>query len=280
MNPSSEKRLPLSVLLPIYQGDKAHWLRESLKSVEAQTAKASEIIIVQDGPIPSELEEELQKWQKHLPELKVVKLPENKGIPVALNAGVQAASQPWIARMDADDIAELYRFEMQWQYLQAHPEVAIIGSWIDEYDEDMKQKLASRELPTSHKDIYRFAHWRCPFNHQTVMYRRDAVLSVDGYPLEKVMGEDYVLWARLLHAGFKAANIPKPLVRVRAGTSLIHRRRGWVYLKLEYKSMYMIYQMGFYKWYHYAIQLLIRTTVRLMPVGIVAGIYKFLRKSN
>ncbi|GCD77077.1 putative glycosyltransferase [Thermaurantimonas aggregans] len=279
MNPFSEHRLPITVLLPIYHGDKALWLRESLKSIEAQTAKASEIIIVQDGPISGELEEELHRWQKHLPEIKIVKLPENRGIPAALNAGVQAASQPWIARMDADDIAEPYRFEIQWQFLQRHPEVAIIGSWIDEYDEGMKYKLASRELPTSHADIFRFAHWRCPFNHQTVLYRRDAVLSVGGYPLEKVMGEDYVLWTRLLHAGYLAANIPKALVRVRAGTSLIYRRRGRKYLKLEYKSMYMIYQMGFYKWYHYVIQLLIRTTVRLMPVSLVESVYKLLRKN-
>lgn len=278
MNLSFEQRLPLSVLLPIYHGDKAAWLRESLLSIQTQTVKASEIIVVQDGPIPAELEKELHDWQQRLPELKVVKLPENQGIPAALNAGIQAASQPWIARMDADDIAEPNRFEIQWQYLQKHLEVAIIGSWIDEYDENMKQKLASRELPTAHQDIYRFAHWRCPFNHQTVIYRREAVLSVGGYPLEKVMGEDYVLWARLLHAGYKAANIPQPLVRVRAGTSLIHRRRGWRYLNLEYKSMYMIYQMGFYKWYHYAIQLFIRTMVRLMPVGMVAGVYKLLRK--
>lgn len=280
MNPSSETRLPLSVLLPIYHGDKAEWLRESLQSIANQTRRASEIIIVQDGPVSDDLLNELNNWKERLPEINIVTLEENKGIPAALNAGILAATQPWIARMDADDIAESVRFEIQWNYLLSNTDVTIIGSWIDEYDETMTSKKASRRLPISHEEIFAFAHWRCPFNHQTVIYRKEAVRSVGGYPLEKVMGEDYVLWTKLLHAGCRAANIPQPLVKVRAGRSLIHRRRGWRYLRLEYKSMYMIYKLGFFQWYHYIIQLIIRTLVRLSPAVLVTGIYVLLRKKK
>lgn len=278
MNLSDDHRLPLSVLLPIYHGDKPEWLHQALKSIENQTLKSSEIILVQDGPVSNELYNEVIYWKKRIPDLKVVELKENQGIPAALNAGIQACSQPWIARMDADDIADPLRFELQWNYLKSHPDIVILGSWIDEYDEAMTKKLSTRTVPELHQDIMRFAHWRSPFNHQTVIYLREAVLSVQGYPLEKVMGEDYVLWTRLLYRGFKAANIPQPLVKVRAGKSLLYRRKGWKYLKLEYKSMHMIYRMGFFTWHQYALQLLIRTLVRLLPTSGVRSVYKLLRR--
>lgn len=274
----NQNRIPLSVLLPIYHGDKAEWLRQSLSSIENQTIKATEIVIVQDGPVSADLLNELNQWKEGIPDLKVVELKENQGIPAALNAGVRACTQPWIARMDADDIADPFRFEIQWNYLQSHPDVVIVGSWIDEYDETMITRLATRKVPENHADIKRFAHWRCPFNHQTVIYHRQAVLSVDGYPLEKVMGEDYVLWTRLLHKGYKAANIPRSLVNVRAGKGLINRRKGWKYLQLEYKSMRMMYRMGFYSWYQYVLQLVIRTVVRLLPARGVGRVYKLLRR--
>lgn len=278
MKHSDDQRLPLSVLLPVYHGDKAEWLRQSLLSIENQTLKASEIIVVQDGPVSAELSDELIYWQDLIPELKVVELPENQGIPAALNAGIQACSQPWIARMDADDIAEPYRFELQWRYLQSHPDVVILGSWIDEYNETITMRSATRKVPENHRNILRFARWRSPFNHQTVIYLREAVCAVGGYPPEKVMGEDYVLWTRLLHSGYTAANIQRALVKVRAGKGLIARRKGLKYLLLEYKSMSMIYRMGFFTWYQYGIQLIVRTIVRLMPARGVQKVYSWLRK--
>ncbi|MFN3952245.1 MAG: glycosyltransferase [Thermaurantimonas sp.] len=278
MNHSDDQRLQLSVLLPVYQGDKAEWLHQSLLSIENQTWKASEIIVVQDGPVSAELSDELIYWKKRIPELKVVELKENQGIPAALNAGIQACSQPWIARMDADDIAMPNRFEIQWSYLRSHPDVVILGSWIDEYDETMSMRYATRKVPEHHRNILKFAHWRSPFNHQTVIYRREAVCAVGGYPPEKVMGEDYVLWTRLLHSGYISANIQCALVNVRAGKGLIARRKGLKYLLLEYKSMRMIYQMGFFTWYQYGMQLIIRTIVRLMPTRGVQKVYSWLRK--
>ncbi|RCX05637.1 glycosyl transferase family 2 [Schleiferia thermophila] len=273
-----DQYLPISVLIPVYYGDRADWFDQAMRSLTQQTQRASELIVVQDGPISSELNDRIRFWLKLHHNGKLVTLPENQGIPAALNAGIQAATQPWIARMDADDISDLQRFEIQWDFLVKNPDVVIVGSWIDEYDESMTTFLSSRRPPVSHSEIYKFAHWRCPFNHQTVIYRRDAVLSVGGYPLTKVMGEDYVLWTRLLHAGYRTANIPRPLVKVRAGRALIHRRRGWHYLRLEYKSMSMIYRMGFFTWWQYLLQLCIRTAVRLSPTPVVRRIYSRLRK--
>lgn len=277
MNRSFEQYLPVSVLIPVYFGDRAEWFDQAMRSITHQTLRARELVIVQDGPVCPELQKRMRFWLSLYPSGKLVTLPENQGISAALNAGIQASTQPWIARMDADDIAESRRLEIQWNFLLKNPDVVIVGSWIDEYDETMTTLLASRRPPITHKKIYQFAKWRCPFNHQTVIYRRDAVLHVGGYPQRKVMGEDYVLWTRLLHAGYRTANIPKTLVKVRAGQSLIHRRRGWHYLKLEYHSMTMIYRIGFFSWWQYLLQLTIRTAVRLSPAYLVRNIYAHLR---
>ena len=63
------------------------------------------------------------------------------------------------------------------------------------------------------------AYYRCPINHPTVMFRRDAVLDVGNYR-EMEYGEDYELWYRVLANGKELANIPEILVKVRA-TELI-----------------------------------------------------------
>ncbi len=271
----------ISVLMPVYKGDKAKDFDLALESVCTQTYPAKEIIVVQDGPLTTELETVLEKWQGQNATIKPVKLQKNLGLSGALNAGIDAAQYEWIARMDADDICKADRFEKQANYIASNPEISIIGSWIDEYDEHMKEKTGVRRVPETHDEIRNYAKWRCPFNHMTVMYKTAAVRELGKYRNYGAVGDDYELWARFLLNGYKAANIQESLVNARTGTDFFgNRRRGMKYLKNELKEVGDLYRMGLFNCGIWLFHVVMKSVVRLMPAGLVKGIYKLIRLSS
>ena len=215
----------VSVLLPVYRGDDPGHLARALDSLAGQTVPADEIVVVEDGPIGSQLSQVLDRAAGELP-IRRVPLSRNLGMGCAMAVGVDACRQPWIARMDADDVCRPDRLEVQLRHLADHPEVDVLGSWITEFDGDERQVYAERRTPVGHDEIRRFARSRNPMNHMTVMFRREAAVAVGGYDL---IIEDYYLWARMLHSGAIFANVPEPLVNVRAGRALMGRRGGLRY---------------------------------------------------
>ena len=84
----------------------------ALASLYHQTLRASEIVLVHDGPLSEELYSCLDKWQSVLP-LKQVLLEKNLGLGAALNAGLRECSHNLVARFDTDDINRPQRFEVQ-----------------------------------------------------------------------------------------------------------------------------------------------------------------------
>ncbi len=271
----------ISVLMPVYKGDKATDFDLALESVCTQTYPAGEIIVVQDGPLTAELECVLKKWQNLNTTIIPIRLPKNLGLSGALNAGIDAAQNEWIARMDADDICKPSRFKKQANYIASHPEISIIGSWIDEYDEQMKEKTGVRKVPETHKEIRDYARWRCPFNHMTVMYKTEAVRKLGKYRNYGAVGDDYELWARFLLNGYKAANIQQSLVNARTGSDFFgNRRRGIKYLRNELKEVNDLFKMGLFNRGIWIFHIVMKTFVRLMPAGLVKGIYKLIRLSS
>lgn len=272
---------PFSVILPFYAGDQAAHLSDAIESLAQQSICAQEIVLIQDGPVGEELNSCVQKWQEKLPEIKLVSLPKNLGLSGALNAGIDTAKNEWLARMDADDICLPDRFEKQWNLIQAQPDLALIGSWIEEYDEEMKEATAVRRLPENHLEILSYARWRCPFNHMTVMYRKSALLKLGKYKNFGAVGDDYELWARFLTAGYKTANLQESLVKARAGHAMFSaRRRGMKYLKNEIKEINELYELGLLKPWHYAFHFTVKSIVRLSPPALVKLFYRGIRMTS
>jgi len=223
-----EARLQLSVLMSVYAREKPEYLDMSLSSVESQTLKPVEIALVENGPLGGALEDVVAKHAGLRPELyQIIKLPKNVGLGGALSVGLGMCSHDIVARMDSDDICAPYRFEREAAYLLGHPEVAVVGSWIAEFETDPNTPVAFREPPCDPDELRRYAKFRNPLNHMTVMMRRDAVLSVGGYSADRMNLEDYLLWIQLLSANFRLANIPEHLVYARTGYGMYSRRGGW-----------------------------------------------------
>ena len=101
----------------------------------------------------------------------MISLPTNRGLGKALNEGLKHCSYDLVARMDTDDIAKPDRFEKQLAIFLEHPEIDVVGAWIDEFEGEVSNVLSMRKVPEQHENILRFAKGRCPVNHPVVMFR-------------------------------------------------------------------------------------------------------------
>ena len=197
---------PFSLLLPVYVGDKAEFLRLAYESsVDDQTLRPAEAVIVQDGPVGAELADELARIERDsvIP-VRIVRLATNQGLTAGLNAGLAACAHPIVARMDADDVSAPERFAQQWQLMTQGFD--LVGTGMIEFENDPSVVAAVRVPPVGAERIRAHAKTHNPFNHPTMMYRREALAAVGDYqPFGKM--EDYWLGVRLLQNGARCENI-------------------------------------------------------------------------
>lgn len=266
--------MKFSVLISVYYPEKPEHLNRCLQSIASQTLMPHEIVIVEDGPLSDGLHIALNNWKTNLP-IRTIKLPQNKGLGIALSLGLKNCSHSFIARMDSDDICHPERFHKQLAFLLDHPEIDVVGSWISEFEGDEANIYASRKLPENCHDLSLYARKRNPFNHMTVMFRLQPVLNAGSY--HSFPGfEDYHLWARMLLNGSRFANLPEYLVNVRAGAEMIKRRGGKKYARIELELQKEFLHMGFINHAEFLRNVLIRYGVRLMPQKIRKSFYHLL----
>ena len=258
------KNMEFSVLIPIYKKEEPRHLRECLDSLYNQTLPATEIILVEDGPLTSELDDIVAKSQQDHPELKTVKLAQNGGIGHALNEGLKHCSYDLVARMDADDICKPDRFETQVRFLEDHPEYDIVGSWADEFSDNISNILSTRKLPEDHEAIIQFGKKRNPMNHPTVMFRHQAVKAA-GYYIHSSQVEDYDLWVRMMLRGSRFYNIQRSLLYFRMSDDFARRRGGWNYSRREIPLQFSFYKKGYISWWRMSLNIIIRTIIRMLP---------------
>ncbi len=264
MSDDVEKIIDISVLMSVYAGSNPDYLDEAIDSVwTKQTCKPSQICIVSDGPLPVCLELILDKWSNLLGNrLTRVKLGTHSGLAAALNEGLAFCRSSLIARMDADDVSWPERFEKQYSFMLQHPEVDVLGTQVEEKDDELKTTLGYRSVPLTQKDIVKFAKYRSPFNHPSVMYRKKSIEQVGKYP--PLYPEDYPLWGLMLTRCAVFANLQEVLLTMRAG-SAYKFRRGLSFLASEIKAIYFLYRIGFLNSKQFVMSLLLRLCYRLLP---------------
>ncbi len=260
--------------MSLYARENPVFLRQSLQSVLLSTVHPDEVVLVEDGPIGPALQGVIDDFRPLLA-LRSVPLAVNVGLPSALNAGLAHCRNELVARFDTDDICEPERFESQLAFMQAHPEVAALGCAVQEFEPLSGAALGVRAPPLSHDELVSFARLSSPLNHPSVMFRRAAVLSVGAYPTHMTVAfEDYALWIRLVLAGYRLANLPKVLVKMRAGAAQAARRSGLSYAKQEIAFAREFRKVGFLSAWQYLRFIVIRTPIRFLPKRQVVGVYR------
>ena len=161
--------------------------------------------------------------------------------------------------------------------LKNNKDIDIVGSYIDEYEEDMKKFISTKKVPITNDDIVKYSKKRNPFNHMTVMYKKDSVIRAGNY-IDFKWNEDYYLWIRMLNMNFKGYNISECLVKARTGDSMYERRGGIEYAKVDYFLQRKILEMGYINKIQFFYNIFTRISVRLIPNTLRRQIYiKFLR---
>lgn len=265
--------MAFSVLLSLYYKESPLFLQESLNSIFNQTLLPNEIVLVEDGPLTPKLYKVLDDFTNHHAEIKRVVLEKNGGLGNALNEGLKHCSYELVARMDTDDICKSERFAKQVAFMEQHPEVDIVGAWIDEFQGNISNVISTRKLPQYSNDIREFGKKRCPMNHPVTMFRKEAVLAAGGY-LPFPFFEDYYLWVRMILNGATMYNIQESLLYFRFSPEMFKRRGGWRYARLEIRFQRHIYKLKYIKFYTMISNICIRMATRIVPNGIRSWIYK------
>ncbi len=267
-----------SVLMSVYKKEKTEYLKESFRSILTQTVKPDQVVLVEDGHLTDELEEAVQEFENLCPELEVLRFTENRGLGKALADGLLACRYPLVARMDTDDIAFPDRFEKQLKAFQEDPELDICGGHVLEFSGSVDHILRRKTVPLTNEEIRQYARTRNPFNHPTVMYKKEAVLKAGSY--QHMPGfEDYYLWARMLAAGCKARNLDDFILYFRAGEDVYRRRGGWQYLKNAVHARWAIHKTGVSGFGDFLYAVSGQAVVSLMPNGLRGRFYdRVLRK--
>jgi lipopolysaccharide/colanic/teichoic acid biosynthesis glycosyltransferase len=255
--------------MSIYQAEKPEFLRQALQSLAAQTVKASEVVLVEDGPIPMTLSAVIEEFRLSLM-IVSIKLETNRGLAVALNEGLKHCRYDLVARMDSDDISLPHRFERQLRFMTHHPDIAASSAALDEFDET-GAVFSSRILPLTHEELVRFAKTRSPLSHAAAIFRKSAVDAVGGYPLFK-RSQDVALWSLLIVKGYTLANLPEKLFLVRAGAAFM-TRNGLQSFKHEYAVIRYQRKIGFLSAWDFIKNIAIRFILAVVPVKIKKMLY-------
>ena len=254
----------ISVLISVYHKEKPEYLQLSLDSIFAQTMPPDEVVLVEDGPLPAELQNVIERYTALHQELHVVRLEQNVGLGMALQEGLKHCQHELVARMDSDDIMKPERLAKEAAYLDRHPETDIVGAWADEFIDSISATSSIRKVPETHEQLVSFSKRRNPMNHPTVMFRKQAVEAAGSYR-HCPLFEDYDLWVRMIRQGARFHNLQESLLYFRLSRDFFERRGGWDYIRQEIRFQHTLREMGHISYTTMIQNIAIRTLLRMIP---------------
>jgi glycosyltransferase involved in cell wall biosynthesis len=225
----------ITVGIPFFAGSSPEQFQASVDSILTQTLCPDEIHLIQDGSISEELNQLVEAYVASFSYVKRLVIENNAGLAHAINYSLLNTITTYYARMDSDDIAHPQRLEKQVAYLTAHQDIDILGTWALEFETDPLTEVGFiRQLPTEQTDIEAMFHYRNPFVHPAVVFRRSVFAKIGLYNINFV-DEDLELWSRALQKKVKVANLPEVLLYYRFSGS-IQRRAERVFYHVFYHA--------------------------------------------
>lgn len=227
----------VAVILPVYKNDKVPYIKLSFDSILNQTYGNIHLYVGVDGPVGEDLKACLQEYEKD-ERISVEWFKENRGLAIVLNDLLDIcfkAGYEFVARMDADDISMPNRIEKQMSFLQANPDIDVVGGAIEEIDENSNSRGKTIVYPEGPKECYKFFSRRNPHAHPAVLFRKSFFEKAGcKYRPEYRQNQDTMLWLDGMSKGTKHANLQDVVLRFRFTNSLFKKRRnGWAFAKKQ-----------------------------------------------
>ena len=218
------KNPKISVIMSVYNGEK--YLKEAIESILNQAFTDLEFIIVNDGSTDKSLEI-IQSYNDE--RIKIINNEKNIGLVKSLNKALQFVKGEYIARQDADDSSLPNRLKLQLEFLEKHPEVALLGTGIyviNENGETIERRIMH---PNPKRSLLKGNR----FIHGSVMFKKSVIDEVGTYNETLRYSQDYELWLRISKK-YDVRNLTAPLYKLRMHKSSILSR------KVEEQQMYAV----------------------------------------
>lgn len=210
----------VTVIMGIYNC--APTLPEALESMLAQTFQDFKVIMYDDGS-SDDTRKVAQSYVDRYPErLSLIGESQNHGLGYALNRCLELVDTPYTARMDGDDISLPLRLEREVRYLDQHPEMAIVSTRMQYFDEGGIFRDGS--TPEGNAPTRRAFLTGTPFCHAPAVVRTEAYRAVGGYNVDALRVEDYDLWSRMWALGYRGYVIGEALYMMRDDRAARARR--------------------------------------------------------
>jgi glycosyltransferase involved in cell wall biosynthesis len=213
----------ISVAMSVYNN--APYLAHAIESILAQTFTDFEFLIVDDGSTDGS-GAIIDRFATNDSRIRPTH-QANAGLITSLNRMIDEARAPLIARMDGDDIALPERFARQVAFLDANPDIGVLGTGCTCIDEDGRPSVYKFDNVTTPEDVVEDLKNGPPLCHPSVVMRRDAVRAVGGYHRAYKHCEDYDLWLRLSEK-VRMANLPERLLLYRQSETQVSNRHAYV----------------------------------------------------
>lgn len=262
-----------TILMSIYAREKPAFFLAAMESIRNQTLPPDEIVLVCDGALTKELETAIaQAAIRFHDQLKIIRLENHVGLGAALNEGLKACHNEYVARMDTDDIACPDRCERQLSYMLQN-NLSLCSGTIAEFYDDPNRITSLRRLPEGHDALVQFAKRRNPMNHPCTMFQKTSVEAVGGYR-NMMLFEDYDLWVRMIQNGAKLGNCPWVLTLMRTGAGMYGRRGGRDYCRCIFRFFDSLYKNKFITRREFLENVMLRCAVSLTPVRLRSLFYR------
>lgn len=210
------KSIPLiSVVMSIYK-EPEYMLRQSIESILFQSMDDFELIIILDCP-DYEGNSIVEEYASNDERIKVIYNVSNLGLTKSLNKGLKCAKGKYIARMDADDISELCRLEVQYRFMEKNSEVSVVGAYIDGFDEKGNHIIGQNNC-TENMEINRIRMLFCNAGiaHSTAFMRKSFLDEKNiCYDENMKKSQDYGLWTDIVMQEGRIEIIHEVLLRYR-----------------------------------------------------------------
>ncbi len=182
--------MKISVIIPVF--NRAAVIGRAIESVLNQTYPAHQVIVVDDAST----DETPRILERYLPRIRIIRLTQNRGVSVARNAGIRAATGDWIAFLDSDDQWLPEKLQMAAEFHREHPEYRIFQS------EEIWIRNGRRVNPKKkHRKpqgwIFKPSLELCLISPSAVIIQHSLFEQVGLFDESLPVCEDYDLWLRV-----------------------------------------------------------------------------------
>lgn len=228
----------VSVILPAYH-EPLPVFRRAVDSILNQSFKDFELLLILDDPNNQELKRAIESYRESDCRVKVLYNERNLGLVGTLNRAIESSTGSYICRMDADDISDLNRIELQLSFLKAH-DFDLVGGFMHVIDETGEPLYLIDSVPQSADGIANGLRWNNCVPHPTWFGKR-CVFEQRYRPVP--FAEDYDFLIRAVLSGYKLGNVDRPVLSYRKTVQSISRSNLFKQMLVQ-KALVKSYRHG------------------------------------